>query len=225
MILRARGTLKSFAELHLEALHTGSRLTTWFREKHQPMAIDVKPERVIQVLSDAGITCVLMGTHGLNVYREEARATHDVDVLVRKKDVRKAMKVLHEAYPKLTINDTPVVARFVDPETGKAALDLMKPTQKVFQMVFRHTRAVGDTHRVPDLEMALVSKFAFTSPHRERSRKLQDVADFAAILEYNQNSLDRAKLQRLANSVYPDNGGKEIKQLVDDLLTGRPLQI
>jgi hypothetical protein len=225
MIQRAAGTLESVVQTHLEALRTSSRLTSYFREKHQPMAIDVTPEMVIEALYQEGIKCVLMGTHGLNVYRDQTRATHDVGVLVRKRDVRKAIRVLQEAFPDLILNDTPVVARFIDPAIDQAVLDVMKPTQKVFQMAFRHTVQIGDTHAIPTLEMALISKFAaITSPHRERLRKMQDVTDFAVMTYHNTNKIDLPKLKRLAEYVYP-GGAKEIHQLVEDILAGRPLQV
>jgi hypothetical protein len=210
---------------HLEALHTASRLTSDFRQKHNPMATDVTPEAVIKALHGAGVRCVLLGTHGLNVYRDQPRATQDVDVLVRKKDIHKAIRVLKEAFPDLTVNDTPVVARFAEPATGQVALDVMKPTQKVYQMVFRHAVPIGATHAIPSLEMALVSKFAaLTSPHRERLRKMQDVTDFAVMTEHNKDQIDYAKLRRLAEQVYPGGSG-EIQQLIEDILAGRPLQV
>ena len=102
MIQRAGGTLEALVLAHLEALHTSSWLSSHFREHYQPMAIDVKPERVIEALHQASITCVLMGTHALNTYRDEARATQDVDVLVRKKDLAKAVRTLAKAFPGLT---------------------------------------------------------------------------------------------------------------------------
>jgi hypothetical protein len=225
MIQRAGGALETLVQTHLEALHTSSWLSSHFREHYQSMAIDVKPEQVIKVLHEAGISCVLMGTHGLNVYRHQARATQDVDVLVRKKDIRKAVRVLHDVFPSLTLKETPVVTRFIDPTNGKPVLDVMKPTQKVFQMVFRHTVQVGVTHAIPGLEMALVSKFvAITSPHRERLRKIQDVADFADMADCNKNKINLTKLVHLAQQVYP-GGGSEIRKLIDDIFAGRPLQV
>jgi hypothetical protein len=224
-MIRKAHTTADPLEQHLEALHTASRLTSYFRRKHQPMATDVTPDAVITALHGAGVRCVLMGTHGLNVYRDQPRATQDVDVLVRKKDIPKAIRVLKEAFPDLTFNDTPVVARFADPATGQVALDVMKPTQKVYQMVFRHSVPMGTTHAIPSLEMALISKFAaLTSPHRERLRKMQDATDFAVMTEHNKDHIDRAKLRRLAEQVYPGGSG-EIQQLIEDILAGRPLQV
>ncbi len=166
-----------------------------------------------------------MGTHGLGGWRSEARATQDVDVLVRKKDIRKAVRALAAAYPDLTIADFPVVTRFIDPATQKAVIDVMKPTQDVFRLVFRHTIAVADTHEIPELEMALVSKFAaMVSPRRDVAKKFVDIGDFIDVVRHNRDDLDLRKLKRLADRVYPTGGG-EIMQLVDDILAGRPIQL
>src|SRR5258708_33341258 len=109
MIQPACGHLETTVRLHWEALHTSSRLTSYFRRVHERMATDVTPEKVIETLHHAGIKSVLMGTHALSTYRSEPRATQDVDVLVRKKDVRRAVQALREAFPELTIVDAPAV--------------------------------------------------------------------------------------------------------------------
>jgi hypothetical protein len=215
----------SIVRNHLDALHASSWLTSYFRRKHQPMAIKVTPERVIKAVHEAGVKCVLMGTHALNTYRDEARATQDVDILVRKHEVRRTIRALRNAYPKLSLQDTPVVARFLDPTTGKGAIDVMKPTQTVYQIVFRHTVAIGETHRIPDLEMALASKFAaMVSPNRSRGKKLIDTGDFVIVVEHNRNILDVEKLKRLAEKVYR-GGSAEIASLIEDIDTGRKIRI
>src|SRR5262245_41619407 len=94
-------------EQHLEALHTSSQLTVIFRRMYQREAAMVTPEDVIALLHQAGVNCVLMGTHGLGGWRSEARATQDVDVLVTKRDIRKAVRALRTAYPNLEVHDTP----------------------------------------------------------------------------------------------------------------------
>jgi hypothetical protein len=166
-----------------------------------------------------------MGTHGLGGWRSQARATQDVGVLVAKKDHRKAVRVLRAAFPKLIVEEGAIVTRFMDPESGEPRIDLMKPLQKVYQIVFRHTHQVGQSHRVPDLEMALISKFAaMVSPHRQRPRKIQDAADFADMVVHNQGQINMPKLGQLADQVYR-GGSKEIIQLVEDILAERPIQI
>jgi hypothetical protein len=213
------------AARHLEALRTSSMLTEWYRRGHRRDAAMVTPEGVIAALHRAGVRFVLMGTHGLGGWRSEPRATQDVDVLVTKKDLRKAVRSLAAAYPGLEIEDTPVVARFIDPATGKAVIDVMKPTQAVYQIVFRHTLPVGDTHRIPDLEMALASKFAaMVSPNRVQAKKLVDAGDFVDVVTHNRGAIDLPKLQRLADKVYP-GGGAEIVRLVEDIDAGRPFQL
>jgi hypothetical protein len=225
MIQQAGRTLETLVQTHLEALHTSSRLSSHFRENYQPMAIDVKPEQVIEVLHIAGIKCILMGAHALNTYRDEPRATQDVDVLVRKKDIAKALKVLAKSFPGLILQDTPVVTRFVDPATKKVVIDLMKPSQGVFQVIFRHTLPVGDTHLIPDLEMALAAKFAaMVSPHRRPDKKMLDGGDFANVVMVNRSEINLKKLQRLADKVYPD-GGKEILQIIEDIDAGRTIRL
>ncbi|HYV36668.1 MAG TPA: hypothetical protein VE988_13250 [Gemmataceae bacterium] len=226
MVQLAAGTLKTLVRTHLQALHTSSWLSSHFRKNYQhPMAIDVKPESVIEVLSKAGIKFMLMGTHAVNVYREQARATQDVDVLVRTKDVAKAIKALSKAFPGLTINHTPVVARFVDPATEKVVLDVMKPNQGVLKIAFRYTRAVDQMHNVPDLEMTLVSKFAaMVSPNRRPDKKMIDGGDFMNVVMFNRQHIDLKKLRRLAEKVYR-GAGKEILEMINTIDAGRTLEL
>jgi hypothetical protein len=216
---------KKHSRAHLRALAISSTLTGIFREMYRPEAALVSPKKIIGVLNDAKVSFVLMGAHGLGGWRSRPRATQDVDLLVAKKHHVKAVRVLRQAFPKLTVEDGAIVTRFSDPITGEPRIDLMKPLQKVYQMVFRHTRRVGDSHRVPDLEMALITKFsAMVSPHRQPPRKIQDAADFADMVVHNQTEIDVAKLGKLASQVYA-GGQKEISQLITDILTGRPIKV
>jgi hypothetical protein len=161
MRTRSSGVLdQAWQKRHTEALNTSSFLTTVYRQMYQPMAARIAPTRVVKVLREAGVVGLLLGTHGVGGYRSEPRATQDVDVLIKKKDHAKAIRAIQEAFPKLEVNDTPVVTRFVDPHSGKPVIDLMKPTDALFKVAFRFSLPVGETHRIPDLELALVTKFA-----------------------------------------------------------------
>lgn len=212
------------ARNHQEALQVSSELTATFRRMYQPMAAQISPDNVIEALHRAGIRPVLMGAHGLGGWRGEARATQDVDVLVRKKDIRKATRCLHEAFPDLRVEDKAVVVRFIDPATNKVVIDLMKPLQDVYWLVFRHTIPVGETHDIPNLEMALVSKFAaMTSPYRQPGKKLGDGWDFVEIVSSNRQAINMRKLGRLADRVYP-KGSAEIARLIRDIDAGRQIQ-
>jgi hypothetical protein len=210
---------------HLQALHIGSAATRWFRQEREPNVINVSPERVIAVLKKAGINCVLMGTHGVNVYRDEARATGDVDVLVPKKDFRKAIERLEEAFPYLEVVQNSAVARFINPVTQKSVIDVMKPSSEAMRLVFRHTVAVGKSHRIPDLEMAIVSKFlASRGPNRSRLRRSQDLLDLMNMVVTNRGSLDDEKLRRLADKA-TRHGGDDLTRIIRDIDAGRSIEI
>jgi len=211
--------------LHLQALHIGSEVTRWFRKELVPNVLAVTPESVLSALHDAGINCVILWTHWINGYRDDARDSEVVDVLVTKRDVRKAVRVLDETFPYLEIIENSVVARFVNPVTQKVVIDVMKPASRAMQLVFRHTIPIGDTHRIPDLEMALVSKFvAMRSPNRKPHKKHLDAGDFGSIVEANRQSIDLKKLRRLADQACP-GGGAEILRLIDDLDAGLTIQV
>jgi hypothetical protein len=208
---------------HLEALKVSTEVTNWCRKEREPNALNVTAENVIAALNDAGIRPVLMGTFGINGYRDEARATQDVDVLVTKKDARKAVRVLEEAFPYLEVQENAAVARFVNPVSMKVVLDVMKPASRAIQAVFRHTVAIGKTHRIPDLEMALVSKFlAMTATNRRPDKKLVDAGDFMNIVQHNRTRLDVKKLTRLAGHAQP-GGSARIEAMLVDIDAGRTI--
>ena len=209
---------------HLEALRTSTKLTGWFRKDREPEVLDVTPENVIAVLNRVGIRPVLLGTYGLGGYRSEARATEDVDVLVGKREVLKAVRALEQEFPYLELHDTPVVIRFRNAATQKVVLDVMKPTSQTTQAVFRNTLAVGKTHRIPTLEMALASKFmAILSPTRRQAKKLVDLGDFVDVIQHNRAILNLKKLRRLADQIHPGSGAR-ILRMVDDIDAGRRIR-
>jgi hypothetical protein len=179
----------------------------------------------VATLRRAGINCVLMGTHAINTYRDEARATQDVDVLVTKKDVRKAVRVLEEKFPYLEVIELSSVTRFLNSVSQKVVIDVMKPNSRAMQVVFRHTIAIGKSHRIPTLEMALVSKFiAMTAPNRRRDKRAVDFGDFMNVVMNNRQTLDLEKLKKLAEAVRY-GAGTNILQLIDDIEKGREIQL
>jgi hypothetical protein len=164
---------------------------------------------------------VLIATHGIGGSRDEPRARQDVDVLVQARYQRKAVEALRRAYPSLVIENVTAVTRFIDPRIGKSVIDLIKPTQAIYRMVFKNTIRVRATHEVPDLEMALVSKYAaMISPNQEYI----DAGDFINMVTTNADEIDLAKLRRLGNPVYK-GGGKEVQGFVEDVKAGRRLRL
>ncbi|MSU77856.1 MAG: hypothetical protein EXS16_07140 [Gemmataceae bacterium] len=123
----------------------------------------LSPVDVIAVLNREKISFVLAGAYGLAGWMTQARATEDVDLIVALKHVKKATRILTEAFPYLESDDQEVVVRLRDKETSNVLIDLMKPTQLHLRAIFKNTIRVEMDHqeyRVPSLEMALVLKFA-----------------------------------------------------------------
>jgi hypothetical protein len=223
MIDQARKA-KELVKEHLQALHISSELTQWFRRARQPQVEKVTPEGIIAALHREGINPVLMGTHGLVVYRSESRATQDVDLLVTKKDVRKDVRILEREYPYLEIHDSSVVTRLVDPVSQKVVIDVIKPASRAMQTVFRHTVKIGDTHRIPELEMALACKFvAMMAPNRRDAKKMVDLGDFIDVVQNKRDVLDLEKLKRFAGPLYPE-GATAIMRLVENIDSGRSVR-
>lgn len=198
--------------------------TAKFYEWHRPGVIVIDPRVVVSVLKKAHVSFVLMGTHGTASYRGGTRSTEDVDVLVAKRDHRKAVVAIQKKFPELIVEDGVVVTRFREPMLNEPRIDLMKPQQEVFRMVFRQTVDAGGV-RIPNLEMAIVSKFAaMVSPYRKVIKKHIDISDFMLIVQNNAKVIDRGKLRRLAKKVYPA-GDVEIERLVQDVLAGRDITV
>lgn len=189
-------------------------------------AMQIKPKDVIDVLNNAGVRFVLMGAHAIAGWlRGEARSTMDVDVLVRKQHHKKAVQAVRDAFPHLAVEESPVVTRFRDAQIDVVVIDLMKPKHDIHAAVFENTVAGDNTYSIPNLEMALASKFAaMTSPNRAQPRKLTDAGDFGNMVLANRDKIDIEKLRKLAELTYP-GGGDEAVALVDDFLAGRKIRL
>jgi len=207
--------------IHLQCLAVSTALSKYYVKNF------ITPEKVIDVLNAAGVRFMLAGAHGIGGWMNEGRTTQDVDVLVATRHLRAAVQALRSAFPRLLVNDTPVVTRFADPTTGKVVLDVMKPNQPLHRIAMRHAHRVETRKRVyyiPTLEFALAMKFAATvSPWRERKRKMRDAVDFAWIVEANPD-IDMGKLAQLGERVYP-GGRKEIVEMVRRIRAGEGLEL
>lgn len=185
----------------------------------------LSPLDVIRVLNRGKVSFVLVGAYGLAGYRSQARATEDVVVAARQ--VAKAVRALTKAFPHLEPDDAEVVVRLRDKETREVAIDVMKPLQPPYHVIFKHAKKVladKETYRIPTLEMALACKFApMISLMRMDEKKLQDAADFIDIVKKNAD-IDLARLEELGDMVY-NGGGKEILELVRRVRAGEKLEL
>lgn len=187
----------------------------------------LSPLDVIRVLNREKISFVLVGAYGLAGWRTQARATEDVDVVVAARQVAKAVRVLTKAFSYLEADDAEVVVRLRDKETKQVAIDVMKPLQPPYHVIFKNARKVTagkETYRVPTLEMALTCKFApMISLMRVDEKKLQDAADFIDIVKKNAD-IDMEALEKLGEVVY-HGGGKEIVEMVRKVRAGEKLDL
>lgn len=210
---------------HLQALQISSHLTArWLRLRGWEATM-YDPETIVQLLKKARVRFILMGTHGIVGWRSETRATHDVDILAATSHYEKAIQAVHQAFPELEIVDWHAVTRFKDRSTNEFVIDIMRPVDDLFKAAFRCTIRVGKSHRIPDLEMAIASKYAaMISPRRPQDKKFVDAGDFVNMVKYNRSEIDFAKLRRLAEKVYK-GGGAEILKMVADIKAGRQIKI
>jgi hypothetical protein len=208
-------------EVHERNLDKSAQLSSFQVEKAIP------PQDVIRILNGAKIRFVLVGAYGLAGWRQEPRATEDVDVVVAARQVKKAAKTLLAAFPHLEAVDLPVVIRLRERGTENVVIDLMKPMQQPYREVFKYTHEVhsqGQTYRVPALEMAIVMKFsAMTSHYRAEEDKYQDAHDFILLVKKNPD-FDTAKLAELGSLIYPD-GGKDVVEMARKVLAGEKLNL
>ncbi|MBI3409280.1 MAG: hypothetical protein HY040_13115 [Planctomycetes bacterium] len=192
-------------------------------EQQMPQVIPLGD--VIRVLNDGGISFVLVGAHGLAGWRKKPRATEDVDVVVALRQVKKAVRLLLDAFPQLEEVDLPVVVRLRHRDLGDVAVDVMKPVQQPYMEVFKHTKKVttdGLTYRIPTLEMAIVMKFsAMTSLYRADADKFLDAHDFVVMARENPD-FDKEALSELASLIYAD-GGKDLLEMVRKVQAGEKL--
>jgi hypothetical protein len=147
-----------------------------------------------------------------------------VDVVVQKRHHGKAIKAIQAAWPELVIKEYSVVTRFLDPANNEPVVDVMRPND-VYREAFKNCVRVGDTHNVPNLELALAAKFAaMVSRNREIAKKYLDASDFTQMALRNRARINVERLRELGDAVYPD-GGQELERFVDDVLAGRRLRL
>jgi len=222
------GSLVRFASgatRHRVALRKSSQLTAIFRQMYKPRAAMISPEAVIKVLNRNKVKFIVMGTHGIGGWRSEPRATQDVDVLVWKSHHRKAVAAIKKAFSDLEVQDLPAVTRFVDPLDGKPVIDLMMPKDDFYREVFKKPVRIGKTHRIPNLEVAIASKYAaMISANRKAEKRHLDAADFVSMVTANYSQIDQDVLFSLGEMVQ-GGGGTEILKRMEAARAGKTIPI
>ncbi len=219
---------------HAYGVRTSGRLSRQFKRARRKQAMDISPQDVIDVLVAAGVrNWVLMGLHGYVGYLPDPRATQDVDVMVARRERKRAIQAIHQAWPDLVLQEFPQVARFLDPQDldshghPKPVIDLMLPVAE-FQKTILKQYVVTDRetgHHIPRLEAALVSKYAaMISLHRDVNKKEYDCGDFRGMVRANSAAIQRKDLRRLAGQVW-EGGSEEIERFLEIALGNRPFPL
>lgn len=209
---------------HRAAWETTRSLGRAFAKMYPQTGLMIDPLEVVEVLKQSGVRFVLMGAHGIGGWMNQARATRDVDVVVRKADHKKALKAVRQKFPELVVDEHAVVSRLLGPQTGEPLIDLMRPAN-LFAHVFDNSMLTDAGHHVPSAEMAIASKFsAIVSRNRPEEKLHLDASDFIQMVKRNHERLDRDRLRQLGDAASA-GGGAELSQRVDDVLAGRRLKI
>ena len=206
---------------HSDALRKSTEITRILRKMYWPKMSMVAPADIIAVLNRANVRFMLVGNYGFTGWRDEPRATEDVDILVQTRDYRKSVQAIRIAFAWLGLEDSQKPVRFLDPITGRRLIELWESTGPLFKVAFRRMICVAEGYRIPNLEFALACKYVtMRSPSRPQDKQFLDAADFISMVEKNSSAIRLARLRRLGERVYP-GGGEDILQLVEDAKAGR----
>ncbi len=163
---------------------------------------DEKALKLFNRFEEAGIDWVLVGAQAMNLYRKEPRATMDLDIVVRKKDLRKAKRLLDEVCTNLKetqVNFHGILSRY----PMRLDVDVIKSTaHELFEAALDHKVLVDGLKAVPVEGVLALKYLASVSPWRPRPKKFQDVADFITTFKDNEASLDRSLLISLASRAH-----------------------
>ena len=215
------------ADRYAESIKTSSFLSKrpMLGREQKEDVVRLVPEDVAPSLDAAGIDYVLVGAHGLSGWLSQARATDDVDFLIRIKDKQKAADSILKKYPELQIEKHLDVWRLN--RDSNTLVDLMLNRSALYKRVFSEFIVIKIGRRslkVPKLESALAMKFgAMTGHYRKPEKKLYDAGDFTGMVRKNK-TIDLVLLRELGELVYP-GGGAEVVSYVEDVRNGRRLEI
>jgi hypothetical protein len=177
--------------------------------------------RVVDVLQDnqASGGWALIGAHPLSLVTEP-RATNDFDFVIEDDRLSGVLHDLAAAFGDLdpVVSDVGLRMRALE-------IDLIRASNHALLQVALERQNVIDGWRVPRTEVLIALRFLSSrSVWRPRYKRMQDMADIAAIWESRGPDLDRAMLLELGGLVYA-GAGRELDQVLDQLARGEPVSI
>ncbi|HMP59501.1 MAG TPA: hypothetical protein PKD86_09130 [Gemmatales bacterium] len=197
----------------MPATRSPSPLEASFAESLRQFPRAIPALDVLRLFAKKKIECVLIGSLGLVDWLGAPRVTAELDLVVQPRQRKRAVKLLHEAYPHLRLADQEWGALFQDLANHKVKIKVLPPTSflaNIFSQTRKRTVA-GVPFLIPNAEMAVVLAFAaLLNPQRPDHEKEQEQADFVAMVKANKK-LTETKLTRLCDALSPGLGAPLVK--------------
>lgn len=211
---------------HAWAVQLSAEITaTQWQLMKRKQAAKVHLRQILRALTEKKIPFVLTGAHALGGWTGDPRATHDVDILVKKgRNQARAVKAIAELYPWLEVRTFSGIVAFFVPGEKRSVIDVTIPRRADTEVTLASSLWIekrGLRYRIPALEAILANKYgAMLSLSRDSGKRLQDAADFTKMVEHSAELIDLNKLRALGEMVWPGGGGAEILQLVAHIKQG-----
>ena len=202
-----------------------------FELSSQQVKDAVNPLEVAAIFEKEKMAYVLIGGHMLSYYTGTARATVDVDFIIRGADFSRASAAIDKAYKQFKQNDRVYHVTYdsnqpniKDPERIDLVRDNFPLFREVVQSYSVTIRSGEQTIKIPTPEAAIALKFAASiSPNRGDENKPVDNADLLRLVRAKPN-LNIKALTKLGDLVY-SGGGKELVSIVSDIQAGKPVSL
>jgi hypothetical protein len=188
--------------------------------EHEPVLDDV-----LTALASQKARYAVAGAHAFGLYARP-RATVDVDFLVDPRRLEGTARALEVKGYKVS-READVVRVYVASGSPQEVADLLRadahPVWAAALVSVVEARLLDRKVKVVTRAALVAMKFfSATSPTRPREERIQDAADLAKLVLAPWSARDQAQAMRLAALAYP-GAARDFEQLLDDLITGRPI--
>jgi hypothetical protein len=204
-------------------------LSAMYRRRHRVADVVFDFDSIVGILQKKKISFVLTGAHGISTWTGRSRATHDVDILVKAgRNFARALKAIEALYPRLEKLALPGVTAFFVAGEKESVIDVIYPHRLDLARTLETALWIEDRtsrYRIPSLEAALANKYgASLTLTRDAGKRAQDMVDFYTMVRHSldegRTPIDMDALAEMAELVWPDRGGTEIMQFVEQAKAG-----
>jgi hypothetical protein len=146
----------------------------------------------------AGISCVLIGGFAVNYYGV-TRQTADVDLLITKEDIAKALELLKKAGYKQGLVQQGVFARLEKSKTYLVDIDLMLVDEETLNKITKGGKEIqiaGKSFVVPSLNHLIALKL-HSIKFNQKIREFKDMPDIINLLRINKVNARTERFRKL----------------------------